>query len=138
MVKKGRYSQNVGKISNNKKNVDFFYSKIRSFMVGTKSNFEKFDFFWKFDEIWRIFAIFQFLKNITLCGLNRLQFWLEHFFCNSPKKSLKSAKFWQFFKKKKGIFYCKNGSFMVGTKIKKMSKILEILTHFGHISKIVH
>ena len=73
-------------------------------MVGTKSNFEKFDFFWKIDEIWRILAIFQFLKNITLCGLNRQQFWLEHFFCNSPKNSLKFAKFWQFFKKKKSNF----------------------------------
>ena len=71
-------------------------------MVGTKSNFEKFDFFFekltKFDEFW------QFLKNITLCGLNRLQFWLEHFFCNCPKNSLKSAIFWQFFKKKKWNF----------------------------------
>ena len=27
---------------------------------------------------------------------------------------------------------------MVGTKIKKMSKILEILSHFGHISKNIH
>ena len=27
---------------------------------------------------------------------------------------------------------------MVGTKIKKMSKNLEILSHFGHISKNIH
>ena len=93
-------------------------------------------FFLKIDEIWRILANFKFLKNITLCGLNRLQFWLEHFFCNSPKNSLKSAKFWQFFKKRKNrIFYCKNGSFMVCIKFKKMSKKLENFSHFGHNTK---
>ena len=138
MVKNGRYSQNVGKISYIKKKVDFFIPKLdRSWLV-QKAILKNSIFFWKIDEIWRILAIFQFLKNITLCGLNRQQFWLEHFFCNSPKNSLKFAKFWQFFKKKRIIFYCKNGSFMVGTKIKKMSEKLEILTHFGHISKIVH
>ena len=55
VVKNGRYSQNVGKISNNKKKVDFFIPKLdRSWLV-QKAILKNSIFFWKIDEFWQFF-----------------------------------------------------------------------------------
>ena len=57
------------------------------------------------------------------------------FFVTVRKTRKNPPNFGNFSRKKNGIFYCKNGSFMVGTKIKKLSKILESLSLFGHNTK---
>ena len=67
-----------------------------------------------------------------MCGLNWLQVWLEHFFCNILKKSLKSGKFWRIFEKKKiEIFIAKmDRSLLVQNQ--KMLKLVEILKKYCH------
>ena len=105
------------------KKILIFYTKIRSFMVGTKIKIKKFEIFLKNRRNFTNFVNFSFfLKHhpvrpepaAVLTRSNIIEtFW----------KIIKIRKIFAIFREKKnGNFYSKNGSFMVGTKIKKCRK----------------
>ena len=119
--KNRRNPQNFWNFSR-KKNL-IFYTKIRSFMVGTKMKIKKFEKFVKNRRNFTNFGDFSLFKKhhpvrpepaAVLARSNFIEtFWKNH--RNPPN-------FCNFSRKKSRFFYCKNGSFMVGTKIKKCRK----------------
>ena len=132
MVKKDRHSQNFSKISNNKKKSRFFYSKIRSFMVGTKIKFEILENFVKNRRNLTNFGNFSLSKKhhpvrrepaaVLARALFFVTFWKNH--RNPPN-------FGNFSRKKISKFLYQNWIVHGWYKNQKMSKILEILSNFA-------
>ena len=128
MVKNGRYSEKVGKISKNNKKGRFFNSKIRSFMVGTKMKIEIFGNFVENRRNITNFGDFSLFNKhhavrpepaAVLARSNFIEtFWKNH--KNPPN-------FCNFSRKKKSIFLLQKWIVHGWYKNQKMSKILEIL-----------
>ena len=126
MVKNSRYSQNFDNFSR-KKNL-IFYTKIRSFMVGTKMKIEKFEKFVKNRRNITNFGDFSLFNKhhpvrpepaAVLARSNFIgTFWKTH--KNPPK-------FGNFSRKKKSKFLLQKWIVHGWYKNQKMSKILEIL-----------